>query len=390
MVSMSAVNGYDYDLVIIGAGLSGLSLACWLMDLADQQGRALPSVCLLEPRTHYENDRTWCFWDTGPNSFGHLIAHRWQHWQVRSGNRAFTQTSVAAPYAMLAAGDVYHYAQQRIQACPSVTLQCGVRVDEVRECPNGVEVTSTRGPCFARAVVDTRPPTFDRHRTDIGFWQVFAGAEVHYPGHGFDSRTATLMDFQSSDDRVCFVYVLPFDNDRLLVEWTEFDPNGSVSHCREKLADWLQAGQLAGGEVVRTESGALPMFSIDPGHKSSRLLKAGVAAGWMRPATGYHFATCQRTSRRLAEKILVATEEGHWSLDNTAPRAHWLGWMDSVFLRAMRDNPIDAPDWFLAMFQHTNGGQMARFMNDQPRFSDALSIIMSLPKAPFLKALFRA
>ena len=40
----------EYDLVIIGAGLAGLSLACWLLQLAEAEGSTLPRVCLLEPR----------------------------------------------------------------------------------------------------------------------------------------------------------------------------------------------------------------------------------------------------------------------------------------------------------------------------------------------------
>lgn len=385
---MPPVDGYDYDLVVIGAGLSGLSLVCWLMDLAEHQGRPIPRVCLLEPRQTYSNDRTWCFWDAGPNPFAELIRHRWQHWQVSYRNEVVTQSSQSAPYAMLAAGDVYQYAQQRIEACSAITLRLGTGVDHVRECNEGVEISTGSDRCFTRSVIDTRPPSIDRSRLHDGFWQVFSGVELLCPDHGLDPGTARLMDMQDSSKHLRFVYVLPFSEDRLLVEWTEFDPTGSVSDCREKLADWLAASALRNGEILRTESGSLPMFPIKPLDESHRRRNAGVAAGWMRSATGYHFATCQRTSKRLAEQILAAAENGDWSLNRLQPRAGWLDWMDKIFLRALRQNPAAAPQWFLAMFNKTSAEQMARFMNDQPRLSDAFTIAAALPKTPFLKALF--
>ncbi|WP_146069326.1 lycopene cyclase family protein, partial [Cryobacterium sp. Y11] len=47
----------DADLVILGAGLAGLTLAARLA-----RERSGPRVVLLEPRTAYRDDRSWCFW----------------------------------------------------------------------------------------------------------------------------------------------------------------------------------------------------------------------------------------------------------------------------------------------------------------------------------------
>lgn len=384
-----AADDQKYDLIIIGAGLAGLSLACWLIDLADQKGLKLPRVCLLEPREHYENDRTWCFWDAGPNPFADIIAHRWSRWQVSSGSRIVTQSSHSVSYAMLEAGDVYHYALNRIKECPSVSLQLGVSVHSALESSDGIEVTTSFDRMLASAVIDTRPPPADQLRPETGFWQVFAGVELHSPGHGFETGAVRLMDFQPCANHVCFVYVLPLDDERLLIEWTEFNPGSRSENCQPNLDAWLERNGFSHDRILRSESGALPMFFIEPNHHSSRLLNAGVSAGWMRAATGYHFATCQRSCLNLAEQILAASENGHWSLVNPKPRSSWLDWMDKVFLRAMREHPRDAPDWFLRIFAKTTGAQVARFMNDQPYRSDALAIVAALPRLPFLWAACR-
>ncbi len=48
-----------FDLVIIGGGCAGLSLAYQL----SQFGENCPKTLIIEERELYTNDRTWCFWD---------------------------------------------------------------------------------------------------------------------------------------------------------------------------------------------------------------------------------------------------------------------------------------------------------------------------------------
>jgi lycopene beta-cyclase len=376
----------DCDLVIIGAGLTGLSLACWLNSLSRQTDQTLPRVCLLEPRTDYHNDRTWCFWDTEPHPFRELITHRWSRWQVSRGTRTVSQSSRQAPYAMLPAGEVYRHALDCIRSCPAFSLRQGVTVQAVEESADGVLVSTTAGQWRARAVIDTRPPEATCLNQALGFWQVFTGYEIHRPGHGYDSETATLMDFQPCDGHVCFLYLLPLDTDNLLVEWTEFHPGGERPDCRARLDAWLDEQNFGGFTVKRSESAALPMFPITGRRDPGRIIKAGVGAGWMRAATGYHFASCQRNSADLASQIMAAAASGHWSLQPPQTRKPWLDWMDRVFLRALQQHPEAAPDWFLDLFAATTAEQMARFMNDQPRWRDAVSVASALPTGRFLQA----
>lgn len=377
---------FDCDLVIIGAGLTGLSLACWLVELARRSDHPLPRVCLLEPRTEYHNDRTWCFWDLEYQPFQELITHRWSHWQVNTGERTVTQSDGQTAYAMLPAASVYRHARACIEACPEFSLRQGVSVQAIEETRDAVLVSADSAQWRARAVVDTRPPTDSQMAHDKGFWQVFTGYEIHCPGHGYRTETARLMDFQSCQGHVCFIYLLPLDPDHLLVEWTEFHPRREMPDCQGPLETWLANQGIRAYQVTRSESAMLPMIPISRARQSGRVVKAGVGAGWMRAASGYHFASCQRGSENLARQILTACSSGQWQLSPPDIRSQWLDWMDRIFLRALRRHPDKAPQWFLDLFAGTTAGQMARFMNDQPRWRDALAIVAALPPGPFLRA----
>ena len=69
----------DADIVIAGAGASGLSLALMLGEKAPHL-----SLLLLEPRAAHTNDRTFCFFRTTPHRFSALVSRSFREIEVRS------------------------------------------------------------------------------------------------------------------------------------------------------------------------------------------------------------------------------------------------------------------------------------------------------------------
>ena len=59
----------DYDLIIIGGGCAGLSLARRLIE-----DESTLRVLILEHRDAYSDDRTWCFWENSDHSLKNLEA----------------------------------------------------------------------------------------------------------------------------------------------------------------------------------------------------------------------------------------------------------------------------------------------------------------------------
>ena len=101
----------DADLVIIGGGLAGLSLAAALVHTGYQQ-----RVRILEPRTEYGDDRSWAFWthDTQPQP--ECIEKCWPQWQIgMAGEAAHTRAALGWRYCYVRSENFYFEARRQIE-----------------------------------------------------------------------------------------------------------------------------------------------------------------------------------------------------------------------------------------------------------------------------------
>ena len=92
-----------WDIVIVGGGLGGLSLAA---ELAAPEFASL-SVLVLEKRSQYVRDRTWSYWADTPHRYSYLERHQWHQWNVSLGETMHSQSSKRTSYASLDADAFY-------------------------------------------------------------------------------------------------------------------------------------------------------------------------------------------------------------------------------------------------------------------------------------------
>lgn len=373
----------DVETLILGGGCAGLSLGSRLADSA--RARTL----ILEGRTDYTDDRTWCFWRLSPHRFEHLVGHTWPSLTIKAGGRTVPIDCSRTPYQMLEALPFYHAAQTAIGHSSTVELALGTDVHgEPRKVANRWQIETSRGIVTASTVIDTRPPR-PLHPNDATLWQSFSGQEIMFDRPVFDPGVASLMDFASDRiDDVLFHYVLPFTAQRALVETTVFGPKPvPAADLAPDQANALD--RLAGGApftVLRAEDGILPMGmttqfpSLGPGHS-----RAGLMSGAARPSTGYAFQRIQR----WADTAATAIENGHLPCGHR-PDPALLRAMDRLFLRVLRGYPNRAPELFMRMFGNADPARVIRFLSDRGTFVDCAAIGTTLPLPLFLGELAKS
>ena len=245
-------------IVIVGAGCAGLSLAVELV----AAGVRTP-VEIIDSRSEFTRDRTWCGWNLQPHSFQECVSHRWSRWSVRHAGREVVHRCTVHPYEHISSADFYEVALQKLrnrQLNTRVEISLGETVKHV----SSGTVRTNRRTLTATHIFDSRPrfngnanpsEPCRTHGSFDGLIQHFEGWEVETKQPVFNPTVATLMDFSQSAP-IRFFYVLPFTAHHALVEVTYFAPILEPIY-EAPLKQWLEAkGEY---RIIYRERGAIPM-----------------------------------------------------------------------------------------------------------------------------------
>lgn len=360
----------DVDVAILGGGCAGLSLAARLASTKI-------SFRIIEPRREYDDDRTWSFWRTGHDPFEDCVRASWTRWTVSGPGGDVLRGSRRFPYQSVASDAFYGRALDLIDDACSGSIALGLSAGSVRAKGDAMWIETSDGGFSARHVCDARPP---ERRPAYG--QFFLGREIVTAQAVFDPDIVPLMHFRHGySTGIDFLYVLPFARDRALMEVTSF---AREAPKREDMRAWLDEEIINLGacdhDVVREESGALPM---EVGYRAKEvpgICHIGLAGGAARPSTGYAFQRIQMHADHILVQLLRG-EQPRIPHDSVVS-----SFMDRVFLRVLAAKPERGPLLFETLFRNTPADRLERFLSGSTRSDDRLSVMWALPSMPFLRA----
>ncbi len=365
------------DDLILGGGCAGLSLATRLSSSTRRR------IAVVEPRTEFRRDRTWCFWNVHRHPFEHCVDHSWARWAVRYRDEAVVHADSSYRYCEIPADRFYDTALSGLQRDENTALLLGTRAETVREEDGRVRVETDRGTLWASRVFDSRPPPRSANANPAGMLQHFLGARVETATPCFDPGTVTLMDFDVGQERgIHFVYVLPFGRREALVESTllsaEPEPRAFyLAAIRGYLERRFGAGDARLQEVER---GVIPM---DPrpaaARPDRRIYRIGTGGGLVKPSTGYAFLAIQRWSSAFSRALLVRDLPRP-----PRPRGRGANMLDAIFLAYLRRHPDRAPGVFMRLFAGVGADALVRFLSDCASAREQLRVMRALPTADFL------
>lgn len=365
-------NTTDYDILICGGGLAGLSLGYYL-----QRDAPMLRIAVLEARTTYQQDRHWGFWfdPRMKHPFQPLILAQYNQWNLYSSSeKPIKCRGQRYGYGVIRSKDFYSWmheqlAERLIMNCPCEPLSASL-------------VKTAQGNLTARMVIDARTEP-----VDALLYQQFHGWVVRTDSPCFNPAICTLMDFRlSSPKNSCgFAYILPFSENCALVEPTLLTSTPiDESWFRQQLEAQMMGNAY---EITDSEAGCLPLGILPPSTTPSGVYPIGTRAGWMRPSTGYAFAHTQKKARQLASHVAR-----HQALPPASPRAYssMARRLDTVFVRVMRTHPHHLDAIFSHWFSQMNPDAMIAFLHDNASFNTALRLLAKTRyKAHFIEALWR-
>lgn len=372
-----------YDYIIIGAGLSGLSLAMSLKDYLDETNKQL---LIIDKSFENYTARTWSFWGLENGPFDHLVHHSWNKIRFFHQQQELVKSLGKYQYKSISSNSFRAVAFSALQSHAHVTF-LEERIERIEETDDvQVLVTGTNIKYTADFVFDSR---FDRKRLDdykgIKLWQQFKGWTVETKASIFDSEIADIMDFRvSQQDSVAFFYVLPQSDKKALVEYTLFTVNlkdeDYFEHMLQKYMD-KKAG-VSNYIISATEKGVIPMTDYTFRQSSKRIIPIGTAGGCSKSSSGYTFTFVQKQT----EAIMRAIQKGNNPKIESNSR---FSFYDQVLLAILARYPERGASIFFRLFDANNEERVIRFLDNDTRFLEELAIFSSLPIGLFSKTAIR-
>ncbi|GAA1123605.1 lycopene cyclase family protein [Nocardiopsis composta] len=375
-----------FDVLIVGAGAAGLTLAHTGAGSV-LPGIGAPEIALVEPppgAASRAEERTWCFWEHGAGPWDGVLTASWRALSVVAPSGAGCEQAITPrSYKMLRSRDFEEHV--RAGLAPNVH-PCTATVTAITDGADRATVHALRPDgspveLEARWVFDSRPPSAppDARTTLL---QHFRGWFVRTADDAFDPGTALLMDLRTPQPPrgVSFGYVLPLSRREALVEYTEFtrevlDDSGYDAALRHYTGQVLG---LEGFTVTASEQGVIPMTDgCFPTRAGRRVFLLGAAGGAIRPSTGYAFSGIQRQ----VSSVVRALEEGRVPTPPVPHRRRHRA-MDSVLLRALDSGRLDGAAFFARLFAENDMGDVLDFLDGCSAFGRELAMGATTPVVP--------
>jgi lycopene beta-cyclase len=371
----------DYDIIIAGGGVAGLSLAHRLA-LGPLRGQ---SMLVADRSPKDRNDRTLSFWTDHPTPFDAIVCRSWSRLRFVSDGFARELPLGAYRYCMLRGLDLYQFVHEALAQQPGVEQVRGV-VDAVEDSSDGASVVIDGRRVTGRWVFDSRftPAAFrlDPARTHA-LWQHFTGWVVETATPAFDPDAATMFDLRTPQEgELRFFYTLPFSEQRALVEYVTLSPARADEAVRRYLDECLG---LRDYRIAPQEGGLNPLTDyVFPRRLGAHVMAVGTLGGRVKPTSGYAFARILRDSEAIAGSLERC---GHPFDVPAEGRLYRI--LDSALLDVMQRRGEQAKPILEALFRKNSAGRIFRFLDEETSPVENVRLAASLPFYKFGEAFFR-
>ncbi len=191
------------------------------------------------------------------------------------------------------------------------------------------------------------------------------------------------MDIQNKKKLFNFIYILPFSENRALIETTYFSKELiSQNKYKEDLKRYIKKKFNGSNYKIKSsEFGIIPMFKYKT-NNSLNHIKIGLAGNWVKQSTGYSLQNSFLYSRQIVDCILkgktpkIKEKKIYYFLDKT-------------FCVFISNNPDKAKLFFENFFKNNNLRILVKFMTNTANFFEIFKIVFSLPKLQIIKSIVK-
>ena len=270
-----------FDFILVGGGLQA-----GLMAGAIKHYKPASKILIVEKNQRLFGNHTWSFHRSDlATEWAWISKIPMSTWPGYSVNFPGVRKRVDIPYCSISSQEFGEFIVCSQMPGFSVEIKTGVTVHEL----SADHITTSNGRFEGQTIVDCRGRS--PLRGGIGY-QKFFGLEISLRDDWPDSLPTLMEANIDQTDGFRFLYVLPFEPRRVLIEDTCFSENNqlNIEESEEVIGSYLREKQVPHWDVIRKEQGCLPMpFASEFRPGRTNALAGGYAGGWFHAATGFSF-----------------------------------------------------------------------------------------------------
>ena len=372
-----------YDIIICGGGITGLLLA---KKLIDDNYFKNHRIALIEKEDKNKNDRTISFWEEGKGDWDGITCGSWNNAIFISDEFESSFKLNPYTYKTIRGLDFYNYFKNEFGDKNNFKI-IKDKVIKIKSDNSFSYVKTLNTEYWAPRVFTSIPNLKYKKQTSIPVLQQhFIGWFVKSENPIFDPKKLIFMDFnlpQKGNTR--FMYILPFDKNFALVEYTLFSKNKlKKNEYEDNIRKYLKAKNAGKFKVIEKEAGSIPMTGYDfSKHNKSTLLHIGTSGGWTKASTGFTF---KKSTNKIENLILYLKQNK--PLDKFENKTKF-DFYDLLFLDVLYHHNEKGKSLFSGMFKKNKPQRIFRFLDEKSSFSEDVFLMLSFPIGKFLKALIK-
>ncbi len=373
----------NWDFIICGGGMAGLSLAYYLQN--SQFNHA--SILIIEPQEKNKNDRTWAFWEAKKGTFENILYRKWDAVNFRDASNKIQKLDIGNyQYKLLRGIDFYNFTRTELSKSSNIQF-IKDSVISIEDNNEYATVKTTTGEIYkANFVFDSTYKLKLNIPKNHNLLQHFKGLIIRSEQPIFDPTLPEMMDFGVEQYNECrFMYVLPFDEYTAIVEYTLFTEKllEEKEYDTELEKYTSKKLQITDYQVIEEEFGIIPMSDEATNEfPSKHVVRIGTAGGYTNPATGYTFQNTQKRLKALVEQL----EKTGSPVIKTSWFQKRFFFYASVLLNVLEQKRLPAAEVFARLYERNSPAQIFKFLDGETNLWEEIKIMNSTKKLKFIAA----
>ncbi|MFN5704869.1 MAG: beta-carotene 15,15'-dioxygenase, Brp/Blh family [bacterium] len=371
-----------FDYLFAGAGASTTLL---LMSMEKRGMLNNKSIAIIDPDDKTKNDKTYCFWaktdDDITIACNHLISYRWNKIIV---NQNIEESIQPLEYLHITGQDVYNELKRIIHQYNIHRVHDSADLIQNNTDFISIQSNKTNNLYYSNLVFDSRTPKYQISSINqYQLYQSFIGYVIETENKIPLQESVRLMDFEVDQQNFTqFMYMLPFNSNKALVELTRFGSAIITEKEAEHILNHYIQENIGNYKITNLEIGCIPMSNAEIINENIKnVIPIGARAGAIKASTGYAFKKMFKHAEQIAESIYKEEKNVKIRSENK------FKFYDRLLLQILNNQPEKGKKIFQTLFQKNKAIDVLHFIEEKTNLAQDVKILLSLPIKPFINAL---